>query len=72
MEFYNVTVEEEGGDPRKINILDIEGYREVEGPQLEIPNITEPLKTGQVNIGMEAKAKFCKDWGLLGLCASYY
>lgn len=60
MECYNVTMEEEDEDPRKINSPKTEGHHEVEGPQLENPNITELLKTIQVNIGMEAKPKFAK------------
>eukprot|EP00253_Pinus_taeda_P021954 PITA_21954 len=50
--------EEEDDDLRKINILETEGHSEVEGLQLENPDITEPLKTRQVNIGTEAKPKF--------------
>jgi len=40
-----VTTEEEDEDPRKINILEIEGHCEVEGSQIEDPYITAPLKT---------------------------
>jgi len=64
LECYNVTAEEEDEYPRKINIPETEGHHGVEGPQLENPDITEPLKTRQVNIGMEVEV--CKDWGLLG------
>ena len=35
-----------------------EGHCRVEGPQVENPDITEPLKTGQVNIGTEIEPKF--------------
>jgi len=45
LECYNVTGKEEDEDPRKINILEAEGHCEVEGPQIDNPNITEPLKT---------------------------
>jgi len=38
-------VEQEDKDPRKINIQETEGHHGVEGPQLENPDITEPLKT---------------------------
>ena len=60
LECYNLTVEEEDEDPRKINILEIEGHREVEGPQIENPDITTPLKMKQVNIGIEEEHKFVK------------
>lgn len=60
LECYIVTMEEEDEDSRKINILEIEGHREVEGPQLENPDITELLKTRYVNIGMEVEPKFAK------------
>jgi len=53
-------MKEDDKDPRNINILETEGHREVEGPQLENPVITTPLKTRHVNIGMEAKLKFTK------------
>jgi len=53
-----VTVEEEDEDPRKINILETKGHRDVEKPQIENPNITEPLKIRQINIGMKAEPKF--------------
>ena len=55
-----MTMKEDDKDPRNINILETEGHREVEGPQLENPVITTPLKTRHVNIGMEAKLKFTK------------
>ena len=57
---YNVTVEEEDEDPRNINIPLTEGHREVKGPQIENPDITAPLKTRQVNIGIEAETKLAK------------
>eukprot|EP00253_Pinus_taeda_P035509 PITA_35509 len=60
LECYNVTTEEEDEDPRNINILEIEGHHEVEGPQIGNPDITTPLKTRQVNIGTEAEPKFAK------------
>lgn len=60
LECYNVTAEEEDEDPRNINIPEAEGHREVEGPQIDNPNITAPLKTKQVSIGIEAEPKFAK------------
>jgi len=62
LECYNVTVEEEDEDSRNINILETEGHRDIEGPQLENSNITKPLKTRQVKIGTEAKSKFANIW----------
>jgi len=43
LECYNVTVEEEEEDLRTINIPEIEGRREVEGPQIENLDISAPL-----------------------------
>ena len=60
LECYNVTAEEEYEDLRKFNIPEIEGYHEVEGPQIENPDITAPLKKKQVNISTEAEPKFMK------------
>lgn len=45
LEGYNVTDEEEEEHPRKIKILETEGHHGVKGPQLENPDIIEPLKT---------------------------
>ena len=50
LECYNVNVEEDNEDPRKINIPETEGCREVRGPLIEDIDITAPLKTKQVNI----------------------
>lgn len=60
LECYNVTAEEEYEDPWKINIPEIEVHHEVEGPYIENPYITPPLKTNQVNIGTKAEPKFVK------------
>lgn len=57
MECYNITTEEEE-DPRKIDIAKSEGHREVNGPKIEMPNLTKPLKTKNVNIGSEDGPKF--------------
>lgn len=45
-------------DPRNINIPKSEGYHEVVGPKEEVPDIWEPLKTKQVNIGAKVHPKF--------------
>ena len=53
LECYNFMQEpgDEDEDPRSINIAESEGAREVEGPKLEIPAVTEPLKIKKINIG---------------------
>lgn len=58
LEFYNVTIEEDEEDPRTINIPELEKQCEVVGPKAEVPNISQPLKTKQGNIGSEAQLKF--------------
>lgn len=60
LEYYNVTTKEGEEDPINTNILKSEGQCKVEGPKAEIPHISEPLKTKQVNIGSEAQLKFAK------------
>lgn len=60
LECYNVTTEDEGEDPKKINIQETEGHRKVQGPQIENPDITTPVRTKQVNIGTEVEPKFMK------------
>lgn len=55
-----MNAEEDEDDPRKINIPDTEGHCEVEGLQIENPNIIAPLKTRQVKIGIEVELKFVK------------
>lgn len=58
LECYNVNTEEDDKDPRKVDIPETEGYREVQGPLIEDPNITALVKTKQVNIGTEAEPKY--------------
>jgi len=53
LECYNVTAEVEDEDPWKINISGIEGHREVQGLQIENPDITALVKIKQVNIGTQ-------------------
>jgi len=55
-----VAVEEEEGNPRNINISEIEGHHMIEGPQVENPDISTPLKTRQVKIGTKEEPKFTK------------
>ena len=56
MECYNFATEEDK-DPRNVNILELEGSHDVQGPALEIPEITEKVKIKKVKIGIEADPK---------------
>ena len=59
LECYNFASEpEEDEDPHDTNILESEGTHDVEGPQLEIPAITEPIKIKKINIGIDTEPKF--------------
>ena len=49
---------DEDEDPRNTNIPESEGTRNVGGPQLDIPAITEPIKIKNINIGTDAEPKF--------------
>jgi hypothetical protein len=44
---------DEDDDPRKVNIKETEGQRDVEGPGVEIPFIEQPINITNVNIGTE-------------------
>ena len=60
LECYNFALEpeDEDEDPRNINILESEGTRDVDGPKLQIPAITEPIKIKKINIGTDTEPKF--------------
>ena len=60
LECYNFASEpeEEDEDPRNINIPESEGTRDVDGPKLQIPAITEPIKIKNINIGTDTEPKF--------------
>lgn len=58
LECYNVNIKDDDEDPRKVNIPETKGYCEVQGPLIEDPDITMPVKTKQVNIGMEVELKY--------------
>jgi len=61
LECYNVTAEEEEEEYLwNINIPEIKGQRNVEGPKAVNPDILEPLKTRKVNIGSDTQPKFTK------------
>jgi hypothetical protein len=53
---YNINVDEDN-DPRKVNIMEREGQRDVEGLGVEIPFIGKSIKIKKVNIGTEQKPK---------------
>ena len=57
MECYNFAVDEEEGDPQNVNILELEGSHDVQGPTLEIPDIIENVKIKKANIGTEENPK---------------
>ena len=56
LECYNFIAEEDD-DPHNVNILEIEGSHDVQGPALEITEVTEKVKTKKVNIGIDANPK---------------
>ena len=60
LECYNMTTKEEEDEPRNINISESKEQHEVEGPKAPIPDITYPLNTKHVNIGLDAQLKFAK------------
>ena len=55
-----MTSEGENEDTRNIDISKAKCHREVEGLQIENLDITVPLKTKQVHIGIEAEPKLTK------------
>jgi hypothetical protein len=54
---YNINTDEDD-DPRKVNIVETEGRRDVEGPGVELSFIGHPFKIKKVNIGIEQTPKF--------------
>jgi hypothetical protein len=55
--YYNINVDDDD-DPRKVNIAEIEGQRDVEGMGVDLPFIGQPIKIKKVNIGTEQTPKF--------------
>jgi hypothetical protein len=49
---YNINVDEDD-DPRKVNIIETEGQRDVEGLGVELPFIGQPIKIKKVHTGIE-------------------
>ena len=60
LECYIVTAKEEDKDLWKTKILQTEGHRDIQGPQIENLDITTLVKTREVNIGTKAEPKFVK------------
>ena len=56
MECYNFTTKEDD-DPRNVNIPESEGSHNAQGPVLEIPEVTEKVRTKKVNIGTDTNPK---------------
>jgi hypothetical protein len=54
--YYNINIDEDD-DPRKVNITETEGQRDVEGPGVELPLIGHPINIKKVNIGTEHTPK---------------
>jgi hypothetical protein len=52
--YYNINADEDD-DPRKVNITEIEDQRDVEGPEVELPFIGQPINIK--NIGTEQTPK---------------
>jgi hypothetical protein len=53
---YNINVDDDD-DPRKVNITEIEGQRDVEGLEVKLPFIGQPIKIRKFNIGIEETPK---------------
>jgi hypothetical protein len=53
---YNINVDEDD-DPRNVNITEIEGKRDVEGPGVELTFIKQLIKINKVNIETEQAPK---------------
>jgi hypothetical protein len=53
---YNINANKDD-DPRKVNITETEGQRDIEGPGIELPFIGQPIKIKQVNIGIDQTPK---------------
>lgn len=58
LECYNINTKEDDEDSGKVNLTETKGYHKVQGSLIEDPDITTPVKTRQLNIGMEAKPRY--------------
>ena len=57
MECYNLVAEEDE-DPRNIDIKGLEGHHKLNGHEIEVIDIINPLKMRKLNIGLEAELKY--------------
>jgi hypothetical protein len=53
---YNINADEDD-DPRKVNIVETKGHKDVEGPGFELPFIGQSIKIKKFNIGTEETLK---------------
>lgn len=53
-----MTIKESEEDPRNTGIPESKGQCKIVGPKVEVPDISKPLKTKQVNIGSKVQPKF--------------
>ena len=53
---YNINVDEDN-DPRKVNISETKGQKDIEGPGVELTFIGQPIEIRKVNIGIEKTMK---------------
>jgi hypothetical protein len=53
---YNINADEDD-DPRNVNISEFEGQRDIEGPEIELPVVGQPIKIKKVSIGIEQEPK---------------
>ena len=58
MECYNISGEPVDDDPRDIHILESEGSRALEGPDISFDKFLKMLKIKKVNIGSPKNPKF--------------
>lgn len=59
LECYNLAEEgEEDENPRNINTPKSEGTRDVQRPELKVPDVAKPVKIKKVNIGTKEEPKF--------------
>ena len=65
VECDNFAADEEEEDTRNMNIPEFEGSRDVQGLELELPEITKKVKIKKINIGIEVDLKFASigDYG---------
>ena len=53
---YNINADKDD-DPRKVNIIETKGQRDVEEPRVELPFIGHPIKIKKIKIGTKKTLK---------------